>query len=198
LVRAPTIQYNLAVALFELDELREARDLLDAARAHPDTTPDAAAAIDDLTGRVNARGGAIRVELEGATVGVEVLLGDEPVAPETLGTPMWVLPGSYVVRGVREGVEVARHELVVAAGDSVVATLVVAPTPAATAAAAPGEPADPEPVDGSGTVFGTWWFWAGVGVVAVAAVVLVVVLSADDSDPEPVQGDFEPGLVRWP
>ena len=139
---APAIRYNLASALFEMGDVREAWRVLEPVRNDPATPPELESHAETLETQIRER-----AEREGVAL-------DEPAAPED---------------------------------DPLLPQSTTEPEPLS----------EPPPDDGDGgSLLTDFRLWAVVGgVVVLAAVVLIVVAASGTEDP--VQGDFEPGVLRW-
>lgn len=185
---APAIRYNLASVLFEQGEYPEARALADAVVDDP-TTPEAVRAhARELVTQMDARAGHARFELAGGEAEVAV---DGYAVPD-LSREVPLAPGAHVATASRGTGEVARAELEIATGEHRVVSLDVS-EPEATP---PEEPVAPPPSDAE--LHEQWWFWTAIGGgVVVVAIIVGIVAATTIGTEEPIQGDFDPALLRW-
>lgn len=189
---APAVRYNLASALFETGQVTEPWRLVQSVETHPETTAELRSHAQTLEAQIRDRAAMVTVRIEGDASGVSVTMDGSPLADAEIGRELAVAPERHVFVANREGQEVARAEVEVARREVQAVSLTVAPPPSAVmpveeAPLEEGEPA--EPVD--------WRVWAavGAGVLLVAAVVILVVATSGTEDP--VEGNFEPGVLRW-
>jgi len=193
---APSIRYNLAAVLFELDELTEASVLVRSVLADPETPDNVREPAEELEGRIGDRGGTLRIELAGDTAGVTVAVDEYELPPEDVGEPLAASTGAHTITGTRDGRTVATETAEVAGGEEATVRLEVAPT-AETAAAEGLEEEAPEEESASFTAFATdWRFWAVVGGVIVVTVGIALIATSGGVE-DPVDGNFEPGVIRW-
>ena len=191
---APAIRYNLASALFEMGELTEAWRLLAPVRADPETPPELSAHAQTLETQIRDLTGIVTVRVTGDATTVSVAMDGEPLASAELGRALAVEPGEHTFTATRDGAEVARRDVRIARRESVDVDLAVAPSPAS-ASLSPLSEEEPGS-DGEATLLTDFRLWAIVGgVVVVAAVILIAVAASGTEDP--VQGDFEPGVITW-
>jgi len=181
---APAIRYNLASVLYEQGEYPEANTLNEAVLADEEAPAPVREAATQLRAQIAERAGYARLELEGVAIGDVVTIDDYTIVNPGFEIP--VSPAPHVVVVTRDGVEIARRELQVDQGAHRVVVL-VSPTESA---GVPGRSIDQED-----------WFWPVIGGSAVAVVVVigvVVGVAATSGTEGPVEGNFMPGVIRWP
>lgn len=193
---APAIRYNLASALFELDELREADALVAGVLADPETPEDVRSHAQTLRAQIRERAAMVTVHVDGAGQDVTVQVNGDPIDQDRIGAEMALTPGTHTFVASQGGREVAREEVTVAAADIREVRLAVAPSPMDAAGA--GEPFE-EPVDEGGetSLVGDWRLWAAVGGAVAVIAIVVIAVAASGGVEDPVQGNFEPGVLRW-
>lgn len=193
---APAIRYNLASALFEMDELREADALVEGVLADPETPAEVRTHAQTLRTQIRERAGVVTVHLDGASEGVTVQVDGDAIEDDRIGAEMALSPGTHTFVATQGGLEVAREEVTVAAGESREVRLAVAPSPSEAAAA--GDPFD-EPVEenGESSLLGDWRLWAAVGGAVAVVAIVVIAVAASGGVEDPVEGNFEPGVLRW-
>ncbi|MAQ15476.1 MAG: hypothetical protein CMN30_11860 [Sandaracinus sp.] len=190
---APAIRFNLSSALYETRELG-------AAAAEAQSVVDDAEAPEEL--RQRARGLVTEIRRQMATLTIRLggqadgaRVDDRSLAPGELDEPLYLEPGTHVIVGLRRGEEMTRREIEIPAGGQAHVDVSVIPSPAETAAAATtDDDADP----GATPLTKDWRFWAVVGGAVVAIVVVVVIVAAVSGGTEdPVEGNFQPGVIEW-
>lgn len=190
---APAVLYNLASALYEAGELPEAaaraRAVVEADDAPADLQGRAQALIDDIRGRTATLTIRLGGQADGAIVDGVVL---EPAA---LAHPLTLEPGTHTIVGLRRGEEMTHRELNIPAGGQAHVDVSVIPTPEEVAAANPpsSDEADAPARDPK------LWLYVGIGGGALAVILAVVIIVAVTSGgtEDPVEGDFQPGVLRW-
>ena len=193
---APAVRYNLASALYSAGQVTEAEVLVDEVLDDPETDQTIRAHAQDLQGVMRDEAGMLRVELAGSASGSTVAIDGYELPANRVGIDVAAAPGAHVVTATRDGREVAREEATVEVGQTTSVRLEVAPAPATTAAAGLEEPTDDEPSDPS--MLEDWRLWAAIGATAAVIVVTVVLLATTTGGTEdPVEGNFEPGVLRW-
>lgn len=188
---APAVRYNLASVLVEQNELPEAAALIASVLADETTPENIRALATELRTHVDERAGYVRVEVSGAP-DPSVALDGYTLPDRSAEVPL--APGAHVATASRGELELARAELEIATGEHRVVQLDARePEPEAEAVAEAPVPAHEEPLEEQ------WWFWTAIGggVVVVAVVIGVVAATADGGVQSPVQGNFEPGVLRW-
>jgi hypothetical protein len=190
---APSIRANLASVLFEQGEYPEATTLAEAIAADESAPAETRESARLLVEQIRAAAGFVRVgELpEGSgEVAIDAYVLPAPTA-ETA-----VTVGAHVATLTSEGTERARTPFAVTtAGEHMTIEL---ESEAAALADVPMEPAAPvEP-----PITDQWWFWTAIGgsvvLVAGVAIAVGVGVGSGGSVVEPaVQGDFQPGVLRW-
>lgn len=191
---APTIRYNLASALFDLGRYPEAARLAAAVTADAEAPAEVRDHAETLLEQLRAQGAVLSLTLEGATDGVTVQLDGEEVPASQQGEIL-VAPGARVVTAQREGGEVARRELSLAQGAREEVTLTIAPSPGDVA---PDDPVDPAPAGTPLHEDPTFWAVVGGGAAVIVAIVVIAAVVAATSGVEgAVEGNYEPGVLRW-
>ncbi|MCU0675731.1 MAG: hypothetical protein MUE69_23425 [Myxococcota bacterium] len=193
---AAAVRFNLASALFELREDVEAFALARGVHEDASAPADLRERATFLEREVRGRNAVVEVQLGGLADGAR--LGDRVLAPEELGVPILLEPGTVEVLGLRGGEIVTRRALTLRAGAEAYVDVSVVPTPAELAREeAAREERDPL-AEGPGERSRVGLFVGiGAAVVAVAAVVVIAVVATRDTTEAPVRGDFEPGVIRW-
>ncbi len=185
---SPAIRYNLASVLFEQGEYPEGRALADQVLADA-TTPDGVREhTRALITQMDERAGHARIEVTGGEATVAV---DGYAVPE-LSRDLPLAPGAHVASASRGEGEVAREQFEIATGEHRVVSLDVSAPEAQEPEPIVEVPAGPAPLEEQ------WWFWTAIGGgVVVVAVVIGVVAATSGGVEDPVQGNFEPGVLRW-
>jgi hypothetical protein len=186
---APSIRANLASALYEQGEYPEAFTLATGV-AGDETAPEASReSVRLLLEQIRAQAGYVHVEglPEGGQVAIDELVIPEPASE----TP--VAPGAHVATLTQEDVERARRPFEVATGDHLALTFEIEPPAPVEEPVLPSPPPEPPLVEQP-------WFWGTIGgaVVLVAVAVGVGIAVGTSGGMEPaLEGDFEPGVLRW-
>lgn len=175
--RAPTVEYNLASALIELREYREAEGHLRSVLADNETTDGMRELATVARAEIRARAGEIRVVTDGSGT---VYVDDEEVER---GAPIFVTPGSHVVDLREGGATIASRTIEADAGAVVVAEL-----DAGTSVQAGGRRAGP--VGASDSMV---WIGAGIGIGIAVAIGLVLFATSSGS-----QSGVAPDYARPP
>ncbi len=191
---APAVVYNLASALYESGELADAAAQAQAVVADEDSPPELKERAEVLLDEIRDRTATLTIRLGGEADGAKV--DGELLDPAQLERPLILEPGVHTVVGLRRGEEMTHRELEIRAGGQAHIDVSVIPTPEEVAAANPPPPDEPEePEDDSNT-----WLYVGIGAgaaVVVAAVVVVVILATGGGTEDPVEGNFNPGVLEW-
>lgn len=192
---SPAIRLNLATALVELGERGEAVEQLtrivegDAPRRQ---VRQARAILRGLAPQV----GHVTVDVAGDSEGASLRVGEHELPADRLSVPYAVEPGQVVVSAHRDGREIAREALEVAAGESPSILLTIAPPPEDVALDV--EP-EREPLlsdsEQGAPIYEEPWLWAAVG--GGVLLVIIIAAAAAGGGQSPVAGDFEPGVVRF-
>ena len=197
---APAIRYNLASALFELRRYPEAARQTAACLAAEDAPEDIRGHCETLQTQLREQGGTIAITVSGSAEGAETSV-DEVVIPPPERAAVVVAPGTRVVALTRDGEELARQEIEIAAGASESVELTAPPTPEEVAAQAQLEAeAEADVIDTGPEFYEEWPFWAIVGgsVALVTIIVIAAVVASDNASiEEPVSGNYDPGILRW-
>lgn len=194
---APAIRYNLASALFELEQYPEAARHVATVLADEEAPEDIRAHTETLHTQLQERGGTLAITVAGSAEGAEVQVDDDTIPPSQRASVI-VAPGTRVVTLVRDDQELARQEVEVTAGRPSTVELVAPPTPEEVAAQADLETQD---VPASEPAFYEEWpFWVIVGSsAALITLIVIAAVVATESAPieEPVSGNYDPGILRW-
>lgn len=196
---APAVRFNLASALYESGDLTQAHIELQRVLEDDETPANIREPAEELAERMDREAGRLTPQLEGSAEGVTVRIDGRELPADGLGEPVVVSAGEHTVTAHRDGQEVAREPASVQAGEAATVTLSIAPSTAEAAAAAPPEeqPAEPSGDDGR-SLLTDWRLWLGVGAaVVVIAGVAVAVAVAGGGTQDPIEGDFEPGVLTW-
>lgn len=187
---APAIRYNLASVLYEQGHYPEAQLENERALAAESVPPAVRTAAEELRGHIGERAAYVRFELQGAATGGSISVDGYVLTQPGLEIPLSPTTAHAVVVSLR-GEEVARREVALPSGEHRVVPL-------------GDEPTDERlPVEGgpSRSLDQEDWFWPVVGGGAAAIVVIVAVsvgVAASSGTEGPVEGNFMPGVIRWP
>lgn len=187
---APTIRYNLAFVLFKRGAYPEAMASTDAVLRDPTSTPALKAQAESVRRQIAERAGYAQLELRGTTDAVVAVDG---YGVTDLAAEVALAPGAHIATASQAGRELARASVEVATGQHARLLLEVAPLVLAVAAVpdAPSESAD-------APLLKQWWFWTAVGGgVVILAVIVGAVISASSGVENPIEGNFQPGVLRW-
>ncbi len=187
---APTIRYNLAFVLFKRGAYPEALANTDAVLHDATATPALNAQAESVRRQIAERAGYAQLELRGTTDAVVAVDG---YGVTDLAAEVALAPGAHIATASQAGRELARASVEVATGQHARLLLEVAPLVLAVAAVpdAPSESAD-------APLLKQWWFWTAVGGgVVILAVIVGAVISASSGVENPIEGNFQPGVLRW-
>ena len=187
---APTIRYNLAFVLFKRGAYPEALANTDAVLHDATATPALNAQAESVRRQIAERAGYAQLELRGTTDAVVAVDG---YGVSDLAAEVALAPGAHIATASQAGRELARASVEVATGQHARLLLEVAPLVLAVAAVpdAPSESAD-------APLLKQWWFWTAVGGgVVILAVIVGAVISASSGVENPIEGNFQPGVLRW-
>ena len=188
---SPAIRYNLASALFDLRRYPEAARLTASVLGDEATPDEVRGPAEVLRDQLEAQGGTLAITVTGDATLAVVSVDGEPI-PEAQRSAVIVAPGPRLVTATRGGAELARAEVSAVAGERAEVTLAIAPVELeAVAPLAPG-PA-PEVALHEDPIF--WGVVAGSAAVAIAIIVIVAV--ATSGVEAPIEGNYEPGILRW-
>jgi hypothetical protein len=187
---APAVKYNLAFCLAESGELAEAAQLLRAVATDP--TFAQAEEAQQLLQALEVRLAHLVISVRGAPPRATVQLDGENLEQAELGSTLDVDPGPHNVDLRMRGEVVASARLSLSEGETREVELVdpLHEDPASEVVV-PEEPTD----DGDPAAYETWWFWTLIGAVVVGGVVAVGFL-ATSTEPEAVNGNLSPGVLR--
>lgn len=198
LKEAPAVRYNLASALYGAGQMTEAEVLVDEVLDDPDTDETLRGHAQELQSMMRENSGILRVELSAAAAGSTVTIDGYELPNNRIGIDVAAAPGSHVVTATRDGREVARENTTVTAGQTTTVRLDVAPTPESTAGAGLDDTTGGDEPGGTAELWTDWRLWAGVGAAVLVVVGIVVVVAAGGGGTQdPVEGNFEPGVLRW-
>lgn len=197
---APTIRYNLGTSLLNLERIVEAANHLDTARSHPEATSELVAQAEEQLATVEPRLSRIEIIVEGLEHDARVTLDGEFLSAEQLVRTQWVEPGHHVAIADQDGIEAARGEVDLVAGDGGTITLRALPHEAVVP---PDDGLDGEDLqdDESTPLVRDWRLWVGVGAGVVAlslAFGLGFGLGLDGEPEDPIVGTMNPGVIEWP
>lgn len=187
---APAIRYNLASVLYEQGHYPEAQLENERALAAESVPPAVRTAAEELRGHIAERAAYVRFELQGAATGGSISVDGYVLTQPGLEIPLSPTTPHAVVVSLR-GDEVARREVTLSSGEHRVVPV-------------GDEPEDARPpVEGgpSRSIDQEDWFWPVIGGGGAAIVVIVAVsvgVAASSGTEGPVEGNFMPGVIRWP
>jgi FimV-like protein len=187
---APAVKYNLAFCLAESGDVAEAAELLRSVLEDPSFAQ--AEEARQLLQSVEPRIARISVTVRGDPPRASVTLDGSPLERERLGTPIEVDPGPHVVDLRRRGEVVASGRISLSEGETRDIELV---DPLHESETVEEVPIEETHSDGDPAVYETWWFWTLLGAVVVGGVVAVGFL-ATPGEPDPVNGNLSPGVLR--
>ena len=187
---APAIRYNLAFVLFKRGAYPEAMANTDAVLHDATATPALNAQAESVRRQIAERAGYAQLELRGTTDAVVAVDGYDL---SDLSAEVALAPGAHIATASQAGRELARASVEVATGQHARLLLEVAPLVLAVAA----DPVAPSE-SGETPLLKQWWFWTAIGGgVVVLAVIIGAVISASGGVESPIEGNFQPGVLRW-
>ncbi len=176
---APTIRYNLASAHADKRNFVIAYQHVVALQERDDLEADLRRDVNRLERRIRGRVG--RIDLRSSAEIDEVRLDGATAEPGLL----IVEPGSHVLEGFRNGSVAVRREVEVARRERVTVDLAVVTVTEVVETPTP-TPTNRAPLR------------RGLGIAAaVVAVAVVVIAVVATRGPDPVNGNLEPGVLRW-
>lgn len=180
---APAIRYNLASVLVELGLYPEAREMALSLISGSDVPAELREHARELRAHVDAQAGFAQIVTDGET---DVMVDGRRV--RDLSESLYLSPGEHVATGVRREAEVARVTFEIVTGETRRVELL-------------GEdPSDP-PSDRDPELHEQWWFWAAIGGGAAVLIGIIAGVAVAASSPpgmeSPIEGNFEPGVLRW-
>lgn len=190
---APPIRYNLAAALVELGQHREALEQVELVLADASAPANIAELTRGLRERIRSASAMLTISVAGEAEGAAVHLDGEELDAAWLAREIPVAPGAHTVSAVRGGETVAEAEVTTRAGEPARVRLFVR-------AGGVGPGPGPSEPGGEPALHETWWFWAAVGggaLVLVTIISIIVVAAQPGSPADPVQGNFMPGVITW-
>jgi len=186
---APAIRYNLASVLYEQGHFPEAQVENERALASEGVPPAVRTASEELRRHIAERAAYVRFELQGGATGGTITVDGYVLTQPALEIPLSPAP----------------HEVTVSIRGEVVAQRTVELATAEHRVIPMGADAQPEPGPGESTAGRSIdqedWFWPVVGGGGAAIVVIVAVsvgVAAGSGTEGPVEGNFMPGVIRWP
>jgi len=195
--RSPAIEYNLAVALFQLGQLNEAEELVVGLHDNTETPEPLRETAWELAGRIPAAGGQLSIRIEGPSDGVDVYLDDRRIPTSRLGVAMTASLGAHSVEARRDYEVLVREETIVSRD---IRADVLLPVDGVSSSGDAGAVHVVEPDDdASPSIFVDWRFWAAVGggVLLVATIILIAAAASGGGVEEPIAGNFMPGVLTW-
>lgn len=199
---APATAFNLASALYELEQHVEAYNLLqDMLTGQQAPSDDVRARAQKLAETLELEVARLNVVVSGATTGLSAEVDGQPLAVERFGKPHAVATGTHVVTALRDGQVVSRREL-----DIPVRTTALVDLSLIVTAAPPPPVSAPPPIVASTPERNDSWyvrnrkvFWisvaAGVVVAGAAVATALVVGGREAKTEEPLRGDT--GVLSW-
>ncbi len=183
---APAIHFNLASVLFEQRRYPEAEAENARALGAAELPEAVRQAAEELRAAIASHAGQLRISRVGDAEGASVAIDGYTLEAPELEVP--VAPGAHVVTASLDERELARRDVEIVAGTRRTIEL------GTIAAALP--PA--EPLDAS--VDQEVWFWPVVagGAALVVAIGVGIGVAAASGPEGPVEGNFMPGVIRWP
>lgn len=191
---APAVVFNLASALYESGELAEAAAQAQAVKDAEDAPLELQERAEVLLDQIRDQTATLTIRLGGEADGAKV--DGELLEPAQLERPLILEPGVHTIIGLRRGEEMTHRELNIRAGSQAHIDVSVIPTPAEVAAANAPPPDDTTVEEEDSNL----WLYVGIGAGALAVVVAVVVIIAVTSGggtEDPVEGNFNPGVLEW-
>ncbi len=186
---APAIRYNLASVLYEQGHYPEAQLENERALASEGVPPAVRTAAEELRRHLAERAAYVRFELQGRATGGTITVDGYVLTQPALEIPLSAAPHEVTVS--LRGEVVAHRTVELATGEHRVVPV------------GADAPPDPTPAEGSAgrSIDQEEWFWpvVGGGGAAIVVIVAVSIGIAAGSGPEgPVEGNFMPGVIRWP
>ena len=199
---APATAYNLASALYELDQHVEAYNYVQGVLRHPDTPDAVRERARSLEQTLQLEVARLTIVTSGAAEDVSAHVDGQPLAREMMGVPQAVTPGRHEVAALRGEQVISRRELDIAVRTTALVdlSLIVTESPApAIAAPTPAAPAEEPEQRGSWYLRNRKVFWisvaAGVAVVGGGVAALLIAGRGDERTEPPVRGDT--GVLTW-
>lgn len=199
---AAAVQYNLALALVELGEYVEARDLLQQVERDSSARQPMRRDARRVRQRIEPKIAHLTIELTDDVEGVEVVVDGRPLSSMDLGVRMAVDPGRHTIGMRYNGRSVGTQPIDLVEGGERTLRLTPRGAPSAAQTAEAGMMDDEPPMadsseteeddGGGGSIFGKWWFWTGVAVVIAGGVAIGVAASSGGDE---VQGNLNPGVL---
>ncbi len=204
---APAVAYNLASALFELNQPAEAYNLVQSVLTASDTPEAVRPRAQQLEHALAERVARLTVVVGSEHGDVSIQVDGAELPPSQIGVPRAVEPGRHVVRAERGGVRVSEREVDIPLRTAALVDVSLVATPrqaaeATLAGTAPGGLAGSEADGLDDRRAKRWrraWWIAGASALAVGAGVTLGILLArrDGGTPKPVAGDANPAVLVW-
>jgi tetratricopeptide (TPR) repeat protein len=211
--QAPTVEYNLAAALFELGKYEEAFNRAQSVEHAADTPEALRARAQKLSRALYPHTARLTVTASSSSEeDVAVHIDNEQLARTQMGIPRAVSPGNHHIEAERQGKVISERDIQVPLRTAVIVdvSLIIAEAaaqqvaavqtlPDTDAASPASEPVSGERDDRDRKKRIRLWSGIAAGVVAIGAgVALAVLLSKDGGKQEQgVAGDFMPGVLTW-
>lgn len=208
---APSVEYNLASALYETGQYLEAYNRTQNVIQHPSTNADVKALAERLERTLRPYVARLTLVTNGDDSDIAVRLDGAPLDPKLLGVPQAVTPGKHQVVATRGETTLSDREVSIPVRTAAIIDVSVFVTQDAAAitletSEPPPEPMPASPSHDDSRTGGDWkrdwrvWTSVGAGVIAVGlGVTLALTLGKQDGDAsdKPVQGDSGPGVLKW-
>lgn len=208
---APSVEYNLASALYETGQYLEAYNRTQSVLQHPATNDDVKALAERLERTLRPYVARLTLVTSGDASDIAVQLDGAPLDPKLLGVPQAVAPGKHQVVATRGETTLSDREVQIPVRTAAIIDVSVFVTQDAAAitletSEPPPEPLPASPSQDDSRSGGDWkrdwrvWTSVGAGVIAVGlGVTLALTMGKQDGDAsdKPVQGDSGPGVLKW-
>lgn len=196
---APAAAFNLASALYELQQSVEAYNLVLGVLAAPDTPDNVRTRAEELARTLELEVARLTVATSGPSDDLTVQVDGKVLDPAQLGQPQAVAPGPHEVLAVRAGQVIFRRNVEIALRTNALVEVSLIVTEASASAPVAAEAPEPERDDRTHDRKRKilWWsIGAGAAVVVAAVVITAVVLGGkDEQHAAPLPGDT--GVLTW-
>lgn len=193
----PQVRYNLALALSHTEGgAPEASRILAGVVRDPETDGATDERARALLTQLRRDVATLVIRIRGDEAGTHVTVDGEEISLAQVGRPYEVSPGTHVIelrwgRHVRDHQDIdlgagAREEIELDANGTYEETQLNASLQDAADGGA-----------GGGDVTDEWWFWTAIGVGGAIVLGLIIgfAASAAQSDPQPITGNLDPGVL---